>query len=103
MDERVADSIRHRAQKNHSVLLRAIAKVSGKRVAELIGVSETTMSGIRSDQIERFAAVVAACGLKLAPATDETYDEDYISALKTLAVIGLGRNKARVDCIEEEE
>lgn len=97
MDERVSDSIRAKARKNHALLLRCMAEVSQKRVATLIGVSETTMSNIKNDDLERFAALVAACGLKLAPVTDQTYDEAFISALKTLAAIGLGRGDVRRD------
>ena len=87
----VEDAIRGAARRNHSLLLRCIAEVSQKRVAALIGVSETTMSDMKNDQLERIAALIAACGLKLTPVTHQTYDESYIGALKTLAFVGLGR------------
>lgn len=94
-DDRISDSIRDRARRNHTVLIRCLAEVSQSRVAELIGVSQTTMSGIKADQLERFAALIAACGLKLAPVTDQTFDETYISALKTLAAVGLRSETSR--------
>lgn len=91
MDERISESIRGKAQRNNSMLLRCMAEVSQKRVAELIGVSETTLSNMKSDNLERFAALVAACGLRLVACTDQTYDESAVSALKTLAAIGIDR------------
>ena len=101
MNERLADSIRNRAQKSHTALLRGLAAVSQKRAAELIGCSETTINSIKADQLERFAALVAACGLKLVPVTDQTFDESYISALKTLAAIGLGSQQSQMHEVDE--
>lgn len=97
MNDRVSDSIRTRAQKGHTVLLRSLASVSQKRAAELIGCSETTMNSIKADQLERIAALVSALGLKLVPVTDQTFDESYISALKTLAAIGLGSQQSQLN------
>jgi predicted XRE-type DNA-binding protein len=91
MDDRVSELIRNRAQRNHTLLLQGMAAVSQKRVAELIGVSTTTMSDMKAEHLERFSALVAACGLKFAKVTDVTYDESYVSALKTLASVALGR------------
>ena len=101
MNDRVSESIRVRAQKSHSALLRGLASVSQKRAAELIGCSETTMNSIKADQLERFAALVAAVGLKLVPITDQTFDESFISALKTLAAIGLGRDVVQAERDED--
>ena len=91
----MSESIRGKTRKNHAVILRAIDQVTGKRVAELIGVSESTVSAMKADNLERFAALIAACGLKLARITDQTFDESYVSALKTLAAVGLGRDLKR--------
>ena len=93
----IDDSLRGAARRNHSLLLRGLAEVSQKRMADLIGVSETTMSAMKSDQLERLSVLIAACGLKLSPITHQTFDESYISALKTLAAVGLGRAAVRED------
>ena len=85
------DVMRALTRRNNSILLRCFAEVSQKVVADRIGVSEATISSIKSDQLERFAAIVAACGLKLVPITAQTYDESFVEALKTIAVVGLGR------------
>lgn len=91
-NERIDPSIVDRAHKNHTMLLRRLARVSQKRAADLIGVSETTMNSIKDGQLERFAALTAALGMKLVPVTDQTFDESFITALKTLAAIGLGHD-----------
>jgi hypothetical protein len=93
MEIRVSDVIRVIAQRNHSALLSGMAEVSQKRVADLIGVSEPTLSTMKSEQLERFAALAAACGLKLVPITEHTFDEDHIRALETLVAISLRRSR----------
>lgn len=95
MDDRVSDTIRRQAQRNHTALLAGMAAVSQKRVAELIGVSETTLSGMKSEHLERFAALAAACGLKLVPTTSQTVDDEHIAALETLAAMALRNGKQR--------
>jgi DNA-binding XRE family transcriptional regulator len=81
----LTEAMRAQARKNHTLLLQCIAEVSQKRVADLIGVSEATMSGIKNEQLERIAALVVACGLRLAPITERSYDDDYIRSVHTLA------------------
>ena len=97
MDDRIAEVIRKGARRNHSLLVRGMAQVSQKRVADLIGISEGTLSTLKAEQLERLAALIAACGLKLSAVTDQTFDEAYISALKTLATVGLGHEPRHDD------
>ena len=73
------------------------SKLGHYEIAEMIGVSESMLSNMKSDNLERFAALLAACGLKLSKVTDQTFDESYVSALKTLAAVGLGREPVRDD------
>ena len=48
------------------------------------------MSGMKDDdKLDRLGALIAACGLKLAPASEQTFDAPYIDALRTLAKRGL--------------
>ena len=102
MSDQVADSIRNRVSRNYSRLLRGISTVSQKRVAELVGVSPTTMNDLINDgRLERAVAVFAAAGLKQVPVTDQTFDESYISALKTLAAIGLGSQQSQMHEVDE--
>lgn len=96
MDERDAkELIRVRGRENHSMLLKCLSRVSQKVVAERIGVGETTMSGIvnKDEFLLRFCAIVDACGLRLVSKTDRTCDDEYLSALETLAQRGIARNR----------
>ena len=94
MDDRdPGELIRVRGRENHSMLLKCLARVSQKVVASRIGVGEATMSGIKDEHMLRFCAIVDACGLKLVRKTDRTCDDEYLSALETLAQRGIGGNK----------
>lgn len=86
-----ADPIRNAARRNHSAMLQAPSDLSQKRAAELIGVSEATLSAWKNDHLERAAALIAACGLTMRPITERTLPEEHIAALETLALIGLRR------------
>lgn len=91
MIDPLSDSMRRLTNRNQTALLRGMASVTQKRVAELIGVSEGTLSDMKRDQLLRFSSLVAAAGLQLVPLTAQYHDEEFISALKTLAAHGLGR------------
>lgn len=80
----MGEQLRRVAQRNHSALLSGLAQVSQKRVADLVGISESALSEFK-DRLERYAAIAAACGLKLVPITDRTLDDDYIQAVETIA------------------
>ena len=81
----VNDSIARAARKNHTLILQALAKVSQEKVAELVGISGSTLSVFKGEQMERMSAVLAACGLKVVLSTDESIGADKIWALRILA------------------
>jgi hypothetical protein len=85
----LAPTVRTLAQRNHALILRGMADVTQRRVAELIGISESVLSEFKDKHLERAAAVIAACGYRITPCTDQSYPEAYIAALKTLAAVGL--------------
>ena len=95
----MSDGLRRMAQRNHSALLRGLAEVGQRRVADLIGVSESTVSGMKNDQLERFSALLAACGLKAVPSSERSLGDDHIQALETLAAMALrsGRGESGRD------
>ncbi len=82
---KVDDSIRKAASLNLSVTLKAMAAVSQVRVAELLGESTTTVSDFKRDHLERLAAMLAACGLRVGPVTEEGVSNDELWALRVLA------------------
>jgi hypothetical protein len=94
----VSENVRRAGQRNQTALLRGLTEVSQKRAAELLGISESAMSDFKRDQLERFCALAAVCGLRFVPVTDRTIDDDHINALETLAAIALrSRREARSD------
>lgn len=74
------------SRKVERTLLQRLAQRSQVRVAELMGVSESTVSRIDKAGI---AALLAACGLKAVPQEMQCFDPDYIHSLKVLAGVGL--------------
>jgi len=82
MSPTIADASR----KNERMVLQTLAERSQVRVAELLGVSESTVSRIDKTTV---AAFLAACGLKVVKAEMRCFDPEYIRALKTLAGVGL--------------
>ena len=76
------------AQRNEGAILRGLRDVTQARVAELMGVSQSVLSDFKI-HVPRIAAMLAASGLRVAACTERGYDENYISALKTLAAAAL--------------
>ncbi len=74
-----------RARKNEQALLRAVASVGQKTIAEALGVSEATVSRMKDGEFERFSRLAARCGLKLVPVEMKCYRPESIAAILTLA------------------
>lgn len=85
----MSDGMRDRARQNYSAVLKALAEVSQKRVADLLNLSETGVSTYKSDHLERACQMIAACGLRIVPTTEHSYEEEDIAALRRLALKGL--------------
>jgi hypothetical protein len=77
--------IRDRANRNHSAILRAVRTVTQAKAAELMGVSETALSRMKDEKLPEFAALLAACGLKVVPEGSKVYTAQRIQALTVLA------------------
>lgn len=55
------------------------------RIAEAIGVSEATISRMKSEQLGQVAAVIAAAGLKVVPDSMRCYPAKKMNAILELA------------------
>lgn len=77
--------ISRRAQRIHTAILQALAKISQARVAELIGAAPSTVTLFKDEQLARFTQVLAACGLKVVPDTEESVDMNEVRALRVIA------------------
>lgn len=78
------------ANKNQAAVLHALAVAGLKRTADALGVHESTVSRMKGEgcEIEAFAKLAAALGLKLVGADEQTYRPDVIKALHTMAGLG---------------
>jgi predicted XRE-type DNA-binding protein len=75
-----------RARKIASVVLKATQRdATQAAIAASIGISESTLSRLMSDHLDKFAQVLAHAGLKVVPVTVQCYSPEKIGALLTLA------------------
>jgi hypothetical protein len=79
------DEVRGQAQKNLTLILKAMQTVSQLHIAKMLGEGTSTISEFKKEHLERLAAMLAACGLKVAPAGQESNDPDEMQALRVLA------------------
>lgn len=77
-----------RSRKNLTAILKALSEVGQARVAERLGVSESTVSRMKDTEIERMAAVLSACGLKVVPEDWRDVEPELLRALSVLAARG---------------
>lgn len=75
-----------RARKTQSVILRAMQEPGRQTaVATCMGVSESTVSRLKSEHLEQFCVLLAHLGLKVVPQGMQCFPEDKVQALLTLA------------------
>jgi transcriptional regulator with XRE-family HTH domain len=77
--------IAENARKNEKTVLQAFARVSQTKVAEAMGVSDSTVTRFKEGGIEQACALLAACGLKVVPIEMQCFPRDKVHALLTLA------------------
>ena len=85
----VSPALRERARKTETVLRNQLAEIGQARVAERLGVSESTISRWKADQIESLAQQLTALGLKVVPLDANLLTTDEVTAMRTLAMVGL--------------
>lgn len=81
-----------RARKNLAAILTRLSSAGQARAAEAIGVSESTISKMKSKQgdarssdLELLAGLLAYCGLKVVPVEMRCFNPEKIGAILTLA------------------
>ena len=85
------ESIKELSRANHTTILRAMGTTTGSRIAELIGVSEATVSRFKDvdGSLEKLSALAAACGVRFVRADAQHVEADDLKALAVLAQRGL--------------
>lgn len=74
-----------RARKNSAAILRGLARVGQSTVSKALGVSESTVSRWKDEEIERIGRMLAACGLKAVSTEMRCYPPEEVNALFVLA------------------
>ena len=79
--------IKNLARENQAEMLRGIAATSQVRIAELVGISEATVSRWkdREGELEKLSVFAAACGLRFVRADVKHIDNEHLRALAVLA------------------
>ena len=96
MNDRTSPSIQADARRAESQMLAAMARLGQRHVAEAMGISESVLSEMKnSEKLAKLASWIVACGFKLVPVSEQTFDAPVIGALKTLAGIGLAHLNAQ--------
>ena len=77
------------ARENLSAILQALAEKGQGVVAQIMGVSDSSMSRWKSDEIPVMAKFLTALGLSVYPSSYVVVDPAYLQSLKVLAKVGL--------------
>lgn len=86
-----------RARKNEQVVLQALAATGQNDLAKAMGCHESTVSRLKDGGITTMASAMAHLGLKVVPVGVECFDPEYVSALRTLAGVGIRQDGPRLD------
>jgi hypothetical protein len=78
-----------RARKNFATILHGLARIGQATVAGEIGVSESTVSRLKDGDLERLAALLAACELKVVPQHFKCAKPEIIEAALVFALAGM--------------
>ena len=74
-----------RARKNVGAIFTGLSATGQSKVAEALGVADSTVSKMKDKDIPEMARFLALCGLKVVPETYKCVDPGYLSAIVTLA------------------
>lgn len=75
-----------RARKAHGRVLQAMQDPGTQRnVAQVLGVSESTVSRIKTEKLEDAITLLCHLGFKVVPQEMQCYPADYVQALHTMA------------------
>jgi hypothetical protein len=90
-----------RARKNLAAIFAGLSSVGQVKVAERLGIVESTVSKMKGDELEKAAKVMAACGLKVVPEGYRCVDPRYMEAILTLAGKQLDSLRERPELVWE--
>lgn len=77
------------ARKSQSTILQRLASIGQKPVADALGLSEATVSRMKSEAVESFTAFLAVLGLKVVAAEHRCFSPEYMDHLHYFAKLGM--------------
>lgn len=83
------------AREIETLILQRVPRISQKQIAAETGCSESTVSRWNDGEYQRWAQVLSLLELRVVPATAVVVTAEYLSALETMARIGLKAEKKR--------
>lgn len=83
------------AREIETLILQRVARVSQKQIALEVDCSESTVSRWNDGEYQRWAKVLALLGLRVVPDSAVVVTAEYLSALETMARIGLKAERKR--------
>lgn len=78
-----------------TLILQRVARISQKAIALEMGCSESTVSRWNDGEYQHWAKVLALLDLRVVPSTAVVVTAEYLSALETMARIGLKAERKR--------
>jgi hypothetical protein len=93
----LSSSLAEKARKAHAMVLRTLQE-NGKAgsIAVALGVSDSTISRCKTEQLEGAIALIVGCGFKIVPQSVTCFETAKVNALLTLA-------KGHLDGVETAE
>lgn len=85
----VSPDLRESARKIETLLRNVLADVGQATVADKMGVSESTVSRMKTDDIERISLFVVSLDLRIVASDQRIISASDLQALKQLAARGL--------------
>ena len=92
MDAKVAENnpaYKQAAHKSLSLALQALSSVGQSEIARNLGISDATVSRIKSERLEEVVNVLAACGLKVVPQEFQGDHAEFLDAALVFACYGI--------------
>jgi hypothetical protein len=87
-----------RARKSHAKVLQAMQDPgTARNVAQVLGVSESTVSRIKSEKLEDAITLLCHLGFKVVPVGMRCYPEEYVQALHTMAKMQMQSSSPSLD------
>lgn len=73
-----------------------------KTISVCTGISESTISRLKTDHLSNFCQVLAHAGFKLVPSDEHTISAEKLNAFATLAAAAFGNSEAIVKTLMED-